>query len=128
LTVEGYPVYFTTEPTAWGQNSGYCGVSSFGMGGTNARGEVLGRAQQGPECTKEFGEDIKLDKVDFVLVPCPRCFGPMGWLDGSAVPKPITKLPSDRGKGGDKSETEETTASAAIATRTSLATNSATAT
>jgi len=40
LIVEGYPVCFTTELTPWGQNSGYCGVSSFGIGGTNARGEI----------------------------------------------------------------------------------------
>lgn len=47
LDVDGYPVYFTTEPTDYGTNSGVNGVSSFGFGGTNARADLWGHAQNG---------------------------------------------------------------------------------
>jgi len=93
LTVEGYPVYFTTELTPWGQNSGYCGVSSFGIGGTNARGEILGRCQRGPEDTGRTLNDLRNDKVDFVTMICPRCEGKMLFPCGTAVPQPLMELP-----------------------------------
>jgi len=85
LIVEGYPVYFTTELSCWNQNSGYCGVSSFGIGGTNARGEIVGRCQRGPFTT--LGP-LKLEKLDYVTVPCPSCMVPMCYLCRVAVPKP----------------------------------------
>mmetsp|Transcript_143319 Transcript_143319/g.458023 ORF Transcript_143319/g.458023 Transcript_143319/m.458023 type:complete len:1259 (+) Transcript_143319:260-4036(+) len=88
LMVEGYPVHFGTEIVPFGQNSGYCGVSSFGMGGTNARGEVLGRCQRGSESTSRGLTSVAIEKVDFLCLPCPRCLGPMHWLDSAAVPKP----------------------------------------
>ncbi|CAE8714452.1 unnamed protein product [Polarella glacialis] len=47
LDVAGYPVYFETEPTDFGSNSGLTGVSSFGFGGTNARADVWGHATKG---------------------------------------------------------------------------------
>jgi hypothetical protein len=107
LTVEGYPVMFTTEITPWGQNSGYCGVSSFGIGGTNARGEVLGRCQRGPEETNVRFTPVDLQKVaDYITVPCPRCLGPMNYIDGVAVPKPAGKekyKPSHIREDGDYS-------------------------
>lgn len=48
LDVGGYPVYFETEVTDFGSNSGLTGVSSFGFGGTNARADVWGNATKGP--------------------------------------------------------------------------------
>lgn len=89
LMVEGYPVFFSTELTPWGQNSGYCGVSSFGIGGTNARGEVLGRCQRGPQATPHGLSRTMIEKAEVVCFACPRCLGPMSWVDGAAVPKPI---------------------------------------
>ncbi|CAK9000089.1 unnamed protein product [Durusdinium trenchii] len=60
LTIEGYPVYFDTEDentwdtSCWicvdidvGLSSLYCGVSSFGFGGTNSRADVYGWASKG---------------------------------------------------------------------------------
>lgn len=47
LDVQGFPVYFETEVTDFGKNSGVTGVSSFGFGGTNARGDVWGHAKKG---------------------------------------------------------------------------------
>mmetsp|Transcript_62753 Transcript_62753/g.149865 ORF Transcript_62753/g.149865 Transcript_62753/m.149865 type:complete len:879 (-) Transcript_62753:114-2750(-) len=47
LTIEGYPVYFDTEDIDIGLSSLYCGVSSFGFGGTNSRADVFGYATKG---------------------------------------------------------------------------------
>mmetsp|Transcript_70740 Transcript_70740/g.219417 ORF Transcript_70740/g.219417 Transcript_70740/m.219417 type:complete len:1299 (-) Transcript_70740:92-3988(-) len=93
LIVEGYPVHFTSELTPWGQNSGYCGVSSFGIGGTNARGEIVGRCQRGPEDTGRTLNDLRNDRVDFVTLTCPRCEGKMLFPCGTAVPQPLMQLP-----------------------------------
>lgn len=47
LTIEGYPVYFDSEDIDVGMSSLYCGVSSFGFGGTNSRADVYGHASKG---------------------------------------------------------------------------------
>lgn len=47
LTTEGYPVCFDTEDMDTGFSSLYCGVSSFGFGGTNSRADVYGFASKG---------------------------------------------------------------------------------
>ena len=47
LTIEGYPVYFDSEDIDVGLSSLYCGVSSFGFGGTNSRADVYGWASKG---------------------------------------------------------------------------------
>jgi len=47
LTVEGYPVYFDSEDIDVGLSSLYCGVSSFGFGGTNSRADVYGECSRG---------------------------------------------------------------------------------
>jgi polyketide synthase-associated protein len=46
LNFEGYPVHFDTEPIDTGFASLYCGVSSFGFGGTNSRADVYGFASK----------------------------------------------------------------------------------
>lgn len=43
----GYPVLFDSELVDQGKNIGFMGVSSFGFGGSNARGDIWGRAQCG---------------------------------------------------------------------------------
>jgi len=48
IGVEGYPVLFDTELTDTGYSSGYCGVSSFGFGGTNSRCDVYSECRTGP--------------------------------------------------------------------------------
>jgi len=47
LQVEGYPCYFDTDPVDTGFSSLFCGVSSFGFGGTNSRADVYGFATRG---------------------------------------------------------------------------------
>merc|ERR1712178_12186 len=47
LMTEGYPVFFNTELSDSGFSSGYCGVSSFGFGGTNSRCDVYAEATLG---------------------------------------------------------------------------------
>lgn len=51
LMVDGYPVLFTNEVTDTSYSSGYCGVSSFGFGGTNSRCDVYNTADRGPRKT-----------------------------------------------------------------------------
>jgi len=42
-----YPVLFTSDLMDQGKSSGFFGVSSFGFGGSNARGDIWGWAQAG---------------------------------------------------------------------------------
>merc|ERR1719401_130246 len=53
MDTNSYPVYFLSEAEDFGDNTSFCGVSSFGFGGTNARGDVWGRAQAGARKTEE---------------------------------------------------------------------------
>mmetsp|Transcript_88485 Transcript_88485/g.162129 ORF Transcript_88485/g.162129 Transcript_88485/m.162129 type:complete len:1154 (-) Transcript_88485:228-3689(-) len=72
LLTTGYPVHFTTEVSDTGYSAGYCGVSSFGFGGTNSRCDVYNRADRGPRKT--------------VTVELPALALPMQVLDaGNAV-------------------------------------------
>mmetsp|Transcript_77431 Transcript_77431/g.216398 ORF Transcript_77431/g.216398 Transcript_77431/m.216398 type:complete len:946 (-) Transcript_77431:148-2985(-) len=43
LDVEGFPVQMLTEMTVMAHDNTYCGVSSFGFGGTNAHGHAWGK-------------------------------------------------------------------------------------
>nr|AQS99238.1 type I polyketide synthase [Gambierdiscus polynesiensis] len=43
----GYPAFFITESTDCGKKTGISGVSSFGVGGTNARGDIWSRSVYG---------------------------------------------------------------------------------
>lgn len=65
-----YPVIITDSLADIG-NSGYVGVSSFGVGGCNARGDVWARAQRGPfNAGGEFGYEklsyLHARKQDFI--------------------------------------------------------------
>jgi len=42
LDVDGFPVQMLTEKTVMARDNAYCGVSSFGFGGTNAHGQAWG--------------------------------------------------------------------------------------
>lgn len=69
LTTEGYPVYFDSELIDTGISSCYCGVSSFGFGGTNSRADVYGFAARGPNAAI---------KVQLPPLAAPRGFRPYG--------------------------------------------------
>lgn len=47
LDIKGYPVHFDQELVELGVTSSCIGVSSFGFGGTNSRGDVYGVARHG---------------------------------------------------------------------------------
>lgn len=81
MDTNGYPTIFDTEMCDYGNNSGYSGVSSFGFGGANARGDVWCRAQVGYRKTGK----IDYDKIDFITVTCPFDDGDINYLDGRAV-------------------------------------------
>lgn len=55
MDVNGYPVYFESELSDYGGNNGISGVSSFGFGGTNARGDLWGRSLRGARATLKVG-------------------------------------------------------------------------
>jgi len=47
LDTTGYPAYFETDLADLGENASLAGVSSFGFGGTNARGDIWSRCLRG---------------------------------------------------------------------------------
>jgi len=47
MDTNGYPVYFADELQDYGSKTGISGVSSFGFGGTNARGDLWARCRRG---------------------------------------------------------------------------------
>mmetsp|Transcript_114178 Transcript_114178/g.254811 ORF Transcript_114178/g.254811 Transcript_114178/m.254811 type:complete len:1201 (-) Transcript_114178:167-3769(-) len=57
----GYPVYFSSEFVDQGKAVGFNGVSSFGFGGSNARGDVWGRCVNGPRNTNPSLPDWTFD-------------------------------------------------------------------
>mmetsp|Transcript_108777 Transcript_108777/g.242851 ORF Transcript_108777/g.242851 Transcript_108777/m.242851 type:complete len:805 (+) Transcript_108777:1-2415(+) len=65
IDASAYPVYFTSELVDQGQPSGYCGVSSFGAGGSNARGDIWGRCINGYRTTNpsEFRFDLQRTRI-----------------------------------------------------------------
>jgi hypothetical protein len=84
----GFPQIFESELIDIQTNSSYSGVSSFGFGGTNARGDVYGRALAGPR--ERTTVDTK--KLDYISVTCPKCLGPMCWRCGVAIPTRTEKI------------------------------------
>lgn len=62
LDLNGYPVCFTNEATDFDFKASMAGVSSFGFGGTNARGDIWGRAQVGPRATRQLVSHVDLDR------------------------------------------------------------------
>lgn len=69
-----YPVYFTPEFVDQGKETGFFGVSSFGFGGSNARGDIWCRAQAGPRNTSHD------DKMSFGCDRIYRCIDAFGSL------------------------------------------------
>jgi len=63
MDTHAYPVQFPDEWSDFSINSGYAGVSSFGFGGTNARGDVWARCMIGPRKT---GGDLDFNKLRFL--------------------------------------------------------------
>lgn len=81
LDVKGFPAVFETEMTDLNMNSAVCGVSSFGYGGTNARGDVWAECQIGHNKTS----DLDLDRADQIYVTCPITLEPIDWLSGEPL-------------------------------------------
>eukprot|EP00406_Dinophysis_acuminata_P000337 CAMPEP_0179212974 /NCGR_PEP_ID=MMETSP0797-20121207/1408_1 /TAXON_ID=47934 /ORGANISM="Dinophysis acuminata, Strain DAEP01" /LENGTH=1191 /DNA_ID=CAMNT_0020918655 /DNA_START=49 /DNA_END=3624 /DNA_ORIENTATION=- len=56
----GYPAIFISEMADCETKTGISGVSSFGVGGTNARGDMWGRSVKGPRKVEEVDSHKKL--------------------------------------------------------------------
>nr|AQS99242.1 type I polyketide synthase [Gambierdiscus excentricus] len=82
LESAGFPQLFEVEIVHTQLNAGYCGVSSFGFGGTNSRGDLYGKAIVGPSAKTE----ILPQRIDVISIPCPRCMGDMCGRCAVAVP------------------------------------------
>nr|AQS99181.1 type I polyketide synthase [Gambierdiscus excentricus] len=52
VDVNSYPVLFSTEIVDQSKDTAYCGVSSFGWSGCNARGDMYSRCLSGPRNTE----------------------------------------------------------------------------
>eukprot|EP00747_Dinoflagellata_sp_TGD_P183285 gnl/TRDRNA2_/TRDRNA2_38057_c0_seq1.p1 gnl/TRDRNA2_/TRDRNA2_38057_c0~~gnl/TRDRNA2_/TRDRNA2_38057_c0_seq1.p1 ORF type:complete len:1214 (+),score=207.16 gnl/TRDRNA2_/TRDRNA2_38057_c0_seq1:105-3746(+) len=87
LDTNGFPVQFNSELLTSGYAAGNVGVSSFGVGGTNARADVWGKSIGGAKSIKKLAKDV----VEYYTVQCPRCLGSMCWLCGVAVPKCVER-------------------------------------
>lgn len=83
LLFDGYPCMISSELADAGVSSTCAGVSSFGATGTNGRADVISIATRGPRNVAEAG----VRKLAFVTRPCPKCFGQMHWLCGTAITK-----------------------------------------
>jgi len=94
MDTNGYPVLFSDELVEMSANSGYAGVSSFGFGGTNARADLWARACAGPRKANE----MDWNKLDYIIVRCPRCMGWMEHVCGAMLPSRPDKPPGGRFK------------------------------
>jgi len=88
LESAGFPQLFEVEIVHTELNSGYCGVSSFGFGGTNSRGDLYAKAIAGPSKKTK----IMPERIDLISVRCPRCMGDMCARCGAAVPTYCGKI------------------------------------
>jgi len=88
FSLDGFPVSMPIEACPNPSIAIFAGVNSFGFGGTNSRAELWGKKR---DVHADAGEPQallpKLDKLNYITTPCPRCLGPMCWLCGVAIPK-----------------------------------------
>mmetsp|Transcript_112127 Transcript_112127/g.302564 ORF Transcript_112127/g.302564 Transcript_112127/m.302564 type:complete len:662 (+) Transcript_112127:3-1988(+) len=76
IDAAGYPVIFNSEAVDQGKDVGFHGVSSFGFGGSNARGDIWARAQGGHRNTQpgKVACDLTRQRLEFFAeafgLPC----------------------------------------------------------
>jgi len=80
LEVEGFPCYFQTEAADTALTSGFCGVSSFGFGGTNARGDVW--AESDSMHRNVFVRELQAETILRRKAVCPVTLAPMDAITG----------------------------------------------
>lgn len=88
LGVEGWPILFDSEAVDTGLNSGISGVSSFGWGGTNARGDVWAQARTGARATQPIARVLEVESARAglpVSITCPVTMGPIDVLTGEPI-------------------------------------------
>jgi polyketide synthase-associated protein len=83
IEFDGFPGFFPIEQCDIGTDHACGSLNSFGFGGTNSRGDMWARTLKGYKETG--GRKLALERLDWVTVPCARCFGPMCWLCGMAL-------------------------------------------
>jgi len=103
IDAHAYPVFFCDEMCDLGTNSGYAGVCSFGFGGTNARADLWARCSIGPRSANT----MNWEKLDFVMVRCPRCMGWMDYVGCNMIPSNPPKAPPEIGRFKASSVREE---------------------
>merc|ERR1711988_1195760 len=67
IMIEGFPVEFDTEVGDLGLNRAFCGVSSFGFGGANARCDLFNQCTVGPRKVREVDSSKKLGPVTYTV-------------------------------------------------------------
>jgi len=80
LDISGWPTYMVNETVDLNANSTLTGVSSFGISGTNAHGEVWAMCRAG---YNEAGKKkLSMDKLHQFTLTCPVTLGPVDHLTG----------------------------------------------
>jgi len=83
-----YPVYFSSEFVDQGSPVGFHGVSSFGFGGSNARGDIWCRCLAGPRNTQPG--DAPVDFSERRLAACAELYGAKSLpAPGEAAPEAL---------------------------------------
>jgi len=104
LEMYGFPSFFSTEAMDVGLNAGVAGVTSFGMGGTNSRGDLWCQSFSGGHKTERKRINLKDLGSCYLQVTCPVTLGPIDYLTGepmAAVAPEGTNLTTARRRRSD---------------------------
>jgi len=85
LDVYMFPAYFESELTDFDTNTGLCGVSSFGSGGTNARGDVWSPCRRGPHKIDKIHDSAEVHRKRSVYFQRIEDYGRPGPQDSDIV-------------------------------------------
>mmetsp|Transcript_28350 Transcript_28350/g.65704 ORF Transcript_28350/g.65704 Transcript_28350/m.65704 type:complete len:549 (+) Transcript_28350:1-1647(+) len=94
LHVEGYPVLFDTEASDDGHNCTFAGVSSFGFGGANSRGDVFATCRRGHRNVFNTDMDLPLQLRSTQALPRMELGNHSNWRDmhNKALEEPLPNI------------------------------------